>query len=77
MYYRDKLCGEAMLKLLCNPDRRGGFDCIQFQDLKAGEPHGIIENDAVNENGELVLFGYLSDIPRIHRFCNVRQIFKA
>lgn len=39
-----------MLKLLCNPDRRGELDRIQFPVLNAGEPHGIIENDAVDEN---------------------------
>ena len=77
VYYRDNLRGEVMLKLRCNPDRRGELDCIRPQDWKAGESHRIIENDAVVENGDSVLFGYLLDIPRIHRFCNVLQIFKT
>lgn len=66
--------GEVMLKLLCDTDRRGELDRILSQDLNEGEPHGIIENDAVDENGAPVLFGYLLDIPRIHRFCNALQL---
>ena len=50
MYYRDKLREELMLKLLCNSDRRGELDRIRSQDLNAGEFHGVIENDAVDEN---------------------------
>ena len=48
VYYRDKLRGEVILKLLCNPDRRGELDRIRSQDLNAGKPHRIIENDAVS-----------------------------
>ena len=73
-YLTNDHIGEVMLKLLCNPDRRGELDRILFQDLYAGEPHGIIENDAVDENGDPVLFGYLLDIPRINRFCNALQL---
>ncbi len=66
--------GEVMLKLLCDTDRRGELDRILSQGFHAGEPYGIIENDAVDKNGAPVLFGYLTDIPRIHRFCNALQI---
>lgn len=66
--------GEVMLKLLCDTDRRGELDRILFQGLNAGEPYGIIEKDAVDGNGVPVLFGYLPDIPRIHRFCNALQM---
>ena len=66
--------GEVMLKLLCDTDRRGELDRILSQGFHAGEPYGIIENDAVDKNGAPVLFGYLPDIPRIHRFCNALQI---
>lgn len=73
-YLTNDHIGEVMLKLLCDPDRRGELDRILYQGLNAGEPHGIIENDAVDENGDPVLFGYLLDIPRIHRFCNALQL---
>lgn len=66
--------GEVMLKLLCDMGRRGELDRILSQGLNAGEPYGIIENDAVDKNGAPVLFGYLPDIPRIHRFCNALQM---
>lgn len=66
--------GEVMLKLLCDTDGRGELDRILSQGLNAGEPYGIIENDAVDKNGAPVLFGYLPDIPRIHRFCNALQL---
>ena len=66
--------GEVMLKLLCDTDGREELDRILFQGLNAGEPYGIIENDAVDKNGAPVLFGYLPDIPRIHRFCNALQL---
>ncbi|MBD5532942.1 MAG: hypothetical protein HDQ98_12240 [Lachnospiraceae bacterium] len=66
--------GEVMLKLLCDTDGREELDRILSQGLNAGEPCGIIENDAVDKNGAPVLFGYLPDIPRIHRFCNALQL---
>lgn len=73
-YLTNDRIGEVMLKLLCDPERRGELDRILSQGLNAGEPHGIIENDAVDGNGDPVLFGYLLDIPRIHRFCNALQL---
>ena len=66
--------GEVMLKLLCDTEGRGELDRVLSQGLNAGEPYGIIENDAVDKNGAPVLFGYLPDIPRIHRFCNALQL---
>ena len=42
VYYRDKLRGKVMMKLLCNPDRRSDLDRIQFQDLKAGRLMGSL-----------------------------------
>lgn len=73
-YLTNDHIGEVMLKLLCDPDRRGELDRILSQGLNAGEANGIIENDAVDGNGAPVLFGYLLDIPRIHRFCNALQL---
>ncbi|MDE6640417.1 MAG: hypothetical protein K2K63_07830 [Acetatifactor sp.] len=66
--------GEVMLKLLCDTNGRGELDRILSQGLNTGEPYGMIENDAVDKNGAPVLFGYLPDIPRIHRFCNALQL---
>lgn len=66
--------GEVMLKLLCDRDRREALDRILSQGLCAGNPGGNIENDALDGNGDPVLFGYLPDIPRIHRFCSALQL---
>ena len=66
--------GEVILKLLCDPDRREELDGILTLDLHKGAPNGVMEKDAVDENGDPVLFGYLLDIPRIHRFCNALQL---
>mgnify|MGYP006968283216 CR=1 FL=1 len=66
--------GEVMLKLLCDWDRREALDRILSQGLCAGNPNGTIENDAMDGNGDPVLFGYLPDIPRIHRFCSALQL---
>ena len=66
--------GEVILKLLCDPDRREELDGILTLDLYKGAPNGVMEKDAVDENGDPVLFGYLLDIPRIHRFCNALQL---
>ena len=45
-YLTNDHIGEVMLKLLCNPDKRGELDRILSQDLYTGKPYGIIENDA-------------------------------
>ena len=66
--------GEVMLRLLCDRDRREELDRILSQGLCAGNPNGTIENDALDGNGAPVLFGYLLDIPRIHRFCSALQL---
>lgn len=66
--------GEVMLGLLCDRDRREELDRILSQGLCAGNPGGVIENDALDGNGDPVLFGYLLDIPRIHRFCSALQL---
>ena len=66
--------GEVMLRLLCDRDRREELDRILSQGLCAGNPSGVMENDALDGNGDPVLFGYLLDIPRIHRFCSALQL---
>ncbi len=62
--------GVILLKLLCSTAKRSALDCILSQDLLARDPGLSIVNDAIDRNGNPVLFGYLMDIPRINRFCN-------
>lgn len=57
-----------ILQLLCHPQLKAALDGILMQDLNAGRPGWLIENDAVDEHGAPVLFGFTCDMPRIRRF---------
>ena len=66
--------GEVLLRLLCDRSRRAELDCILMQGLFEGDAGFTVENDAMDEEGGPVLFGYFLDIPRINRFCTALQI---
>lgn len=66
--------GEVMIKLLCDEERMADLNRILSQGLKGREPGLPIENDALDEKGNPVLFGYLPDIPRMNRFSSALQI---
>lgn len=66
--------GEVLLRLLCDRSRRAELDCILMQGLREGDAGLTVENDAMDEEGSPVLFGYFLDIPRINRFCTALQI---
>ncbi len=73
-YLTNDFHGEVMLKLLCDTGRRAELDRILSLDLKAGVPDFSIENDALDREGNPVLFGYLPDIPRVNRFLMALQL---
>lgn len=60
--------GEVLLRLLCDPERKAVLDGILSEDLAEGRSNWLIEHDAIDENGNPVLFGYTCDMPRIRRF---------
>ena len=60
--------GETLLRLLCNPAMTAELDRILGQGFGERIPDWHIENDAIDRNGEPVLFGYFFDLPRIARF---------
>ena len=62
--------GQVLLKLLSDKSKITSLNRILAQDLCAADPGLSIVNDAIDPNGDPVLFGYLMDIPRINRFCN-------
>lgn len=62
--------GEVLLKLLCSSAKRNALNRTLMQGLQPKQPGFSIVNDAMDQNGNPVLFGYLLDIPIINRFCN-------
>lgn len=66
--------GEVLLKLLCNQDKTEELNTLLMQGLGRREPGWLIENDAVDRQGNPVLFGYFMDMPRMVRFANALQL---
>ena len=62
--------GEFLLQLLCDRGLRASLDELLTKDLKPRDPKSFIENDGFDADGDPVLLGYLSDLPRIKRFAN-------
>lgn len=62
--------GEVLLKLLCSSAKRAALNRVLMQGLQPQKPEYSIVNDAIDAEGNPVLWGYLLDIPRINRFCN-------
>lgn len=67
-YLTNNHCGEVLLRLLCNPSMTAELNRILAQGLGGPKSNWHIENDAIDRNGEPVLFGYFFDLPRIARF---------
>ena len=66
--------GDVLLRLLCDTGRKAELDRILMQGLCEKDDGFVVENDAMDENGNPVLFGYVLDIPRINRFCTALQL---
>ena len=60
--------GEAILRLLCDTQQRRTLDAILADGLHEGIPNWRVENDAIDSEGNPVLFAYTCDFPRIRRF---------
>lgn len=60
--------GEILLRLLCDPDKKAELERILSLDLSEQRTNWRIENDAIDQNGNPVLYGYNCDMPRIARF---------
>ena len=67
--------GEILLKLLCDSERTTELNHILSENLKERDAGLVIENDAIDENGNPVLFAYSFDMPRITRFTSALQIY--
>ena len=60
--------GELLLRLLCDRTLTNQLDDMLSEGLYEADPALPVENDAITENDEPVLFGYSLDMPRIRRF---------
>lgn len=60
--------GEHILKLLYDRDLNEQLQDILMTDLYSGNTGATLENDALDESGNPVLFAYTCDLPRIKRF---------
>lgn len=67
-YLTNDAKGERILSMLCNPATEDKFKRILLSDLIDGEESSLIENDAFEQDGTPVLFGFYCDLPRIKRF---------
>lgn len=60
--------GEKLLRLLCDKELTKLLEKILLTDLYESDSASTLENDAFDENGNPVLFGYFCNLPRIQRF---------
>ncbi len=67
-YLTNDRYGEAILRLLCDAQQRRTLDTILAEGLHEGIPNWRVENDAIDSEGNPVLFAYTCDFPRIRRF---------
>lgn len=66
--------GETVLRLLCSARESAELDGILSENLLPCRPGNLIENDAVDHQGNPVLFAYSFDMPRIVRFNHALQL---
>jgi hypothetical protein len=71
IYITNDRYGETSLKLLYDTEKRTDLDDALREDLdfKLPDKNNHVENDAMDKNGNPVLFAYLPDMPRLERFC--------
>ena len=60
--------GEVGTIQLCQPDIQEQLNEILSENLQPPSPAMPIEHDALEQDGSPVLFSYLCDLPRLHRF---------
>ena len=66
--------GDTLLKLLCSPENTAELGHMLMQGFYPKDTGLPIEHDALDQNGNPVLFGYFLDIPRINRFHTALQL---
>ena len=67
-YLTNDYKGERILATLCSPNLDARLKEILMSDLEDGNSSLNIENDAFEEDGTPVLFGFYCDLPRIKGF---------
>lgn len=73
-YLTNDRYGDTLLKLLCSPEKVRSLDHLLMQGFHPKDTGLPIEHDALDRNGNPVLFGYFLDIPRINRFHTALQL---
>jgi len=68
LYFTNDHFGELQLRLLCNPEKSDELNRLLMGGFYPPDPSMLIENDAIDERGNPVLFAYFCDMPRISRF---------
>ncbi|MCL2775664.1 MAG: hypothetical protein FWD71_20305 [Oscillospiraceae bacterium] len=68
IYLTNDKYGETGLKLLCDSEKQYRLNAILSGPLCGPDRGMLIENDALDKNGNPVLFSYLIDMPRLSRF---------
>ena len=67
-YITNDCQGEILLRLLCDTEKKEELHRILSLDLTERRANWRIENDAIDKNGDPVLFAYSCDMPRIARY---------
>lgn len=73
-YFTNDNRGEMLLKLLTNPKKTQMLNRVLSNGLRQKAPGFPMEHDALDEDGNPVLFEYLLDMPRISRFYTALQL---
>ena len=73
-YLTNDRYGETLLRLLCSPETIAEMNRILMEGWEEKDVDLLIENDAMDQDGNPVLFGYFLDIPRINRFHTALQM---
>jgi hypothetical protein len=68
LYLTNDRAGETVLRILCNKALTDELNRILAVNLAPRAPGLPVEHDALDENGDPVLFGYSFDMQRIIRF---------
>lgn len=76
IYLTNDHSGEVVLRLLCDKEKTDELHRILSDNLYERDPGLVVENDAIDENGEPVLFAYDCDMPRVTRFNSALSLHK-
>lgn len=74
-YFPNDSQGETLIKLICSQDIRTEIDSRLSEELHEKSLSMRFENDAVDDDGNYVMFAYDFDMPRIIRFNNALNLY--